>query len=89
MFAMGYFCEMGIGTEKDAEKALAWYSRAAEMRDPKAMKKLNEMGMAAGKGKRGGVAPGCGIVGEATGARSGSAGSQGKKKKEVGKCVIM
>ncbi|KAJ3044356.1 hypothetical protein HDV00_002248 [Rhizophlyctis rosea] len=89
MFAMGYFCEMGIGAEKDAEKALAWYTRAAEMRDPKAVKKLGEMGIAVGKGKKGGnTNPTSGLGG---GSASGSLkdGTAGRRKKDGGKCILM
>ncbi|KAJ3286211.1 hypothetical protein HK104_009141, partial [Borealophlyctis nickersoniae] len=46
MFAMGYFCEMGIGSGvKDMKAAVEWYKKAAELKDPKAVKKLGELGV--------------------------------------------
>ncbi|KAJ3077344.1 hypothetical protein HK102_005251 [Quaeritorhiza haematococci] len=45
MFAMGYFFEMGIGCAKDESAAMSWYEKAAELGDPKAVKKLQERGV--------------------------------------------
>ncbi|TPX68759.1 hypothetical protein SpCBS45565_g02972 [Spizellomyces sp. 'palustris'] len=45
MFAMGYFCEMGIGRDKHLERALEWYRKAAAGGDAKAKKKLEELGV--------------------------------------------
>ncbi|KAI9092161.1 HCP-like protein [Phlyctochytrium arcticum] len=46
MFAMGYFCEMGIGTgDKNMDAAVQWYRSAAAEGDTKAKKKLEELGV--------------------------------------------
>lgn len=43
MFAMGYFCEMGIGhLRQDPDEAWKWYGKAAQAGDPKAVEKLKE-----------------------------------------------
>lgn len=42
-FAMGYFCEVGIGREKDVARAWEWYVRAARNGDPRARGRLDEM----------------------------------------------
>jgi TPR repeat protein len=43
LFAMGYFCEMGIGQEAGTkEESDGWYKRAAENGDEKAVAKLKE-----------------------------------------------
>ncbi|KAJ3155699.1 hypothetical protein HDU86_004168 [Geranomyces michiganensis] len=62
MFAMGYFCEMGIGrgegVQPDAVAALDWYERAAAKGDSKARSKVREMKMGSGqRGKRRSMGP--------------------------------
>lgn len=82
MFAMGYFCEMGIGGEKDVSKAVEWYKRAEKSDDKevkeKATKKLGELEL--------GSVGGSGTMGSGSTGRNG--GSEVRKKKK-GKCVIM
>ncbi|KAG1462568.1 hypothetical protein G6F56_005490 [Rhizopus delemar] len=41
-FALGYFSEQGIGKEKDMGEAQAWYKRAAEHGNKKAIEKLEQ-----------------------------------------------
>ncbi|KAF1989100.1 hypothetical protein K402DRAFT_418921 [Aulographum hederae CBS 113979] len=43
MFALGYFTEVGIGTDKSLEEAKRWYSRAAVLKYPKAQERLDEL----------------------------------------------
>jgi len=50
-FAMGYYCEMGIGTRADLEEAKRWYYRAAAQGFPKARERLEELKMGT-KGKK-------------------------------------
>ena len=45
MFAIGYFCEKGIGCEIDLQEAMDWYQKAALAGDAKAISKLNEKGL--------------------------------------------
>lgn len=40
-YAVGYFFEMGIGTEKDQKIALEWYQRAADHGEKRAIQRLN------------------------------------------------
>ncbi|QSZ36576.1 hypothetical protein DSL72_006456 [Monilinia vaccinii-corymbosi] len=42
-YAMGYYCEEGIGTPKSLEDAKRWYWRAAAQNFPKAREKLEEL----------------------------------------------
>lgn len=46
-YAVGYFTEMGIGTEKDQNEALQWYQLAAEHGEKRAIQRLNPTGAAA------------------------------------------
>lgn len=39
-YAVAYFAEMGIGCRRDPLEANAWYVKAAEQGDEKAMKRL-------------------------------------------------
>ncbi|KIK60278.1 hypothetical protein GYMLUDRAFT_43568 [Collybiopsis luxurians FD-317 M1] len=39
-FAMGYYCEVGIGGVKDLDEALAWYSKASEHGNTDASERL-------------------------------------------------
>lgn len=40
-YAMGYFCEMGIGTSRDPSRAKGWYNLAVEHGDQRAGPRLN------------------------------------------------
>ncbi|KAM3075901.1 hypothetical protein ACMFMG_006581 [Clarireedia jacksonii] len=42
-YAMGYYCEEGIGTPKSLEDAKRWYWRAAAQNFPKAREKLEDL----------------------------------------------
>ncbi|KIV90961.1 hypothetical protein PV10_05559 [Exophiala mesophila] len=42
-YAMGYFFEVGIGTDVDLEEAKRWYYRAAAQNMPKARERLEEL----------------------------------------------
>ncbi|CCD44687.1 hypothetical protein BofuT4_P055880.1 [Botrytis cinerea T4] len=48
-YAMGYYCEEGIGTPKSLEDAKRWYWRAAAQNFPKAREKLEELKRNGGK----------------------------------------
>ncbi|CAL1693776.1 unnamed protein product [Somion occarium] len=40
MYAVGYFLEVGIGTEPNMSEAISWYKRAAELGDKRAAQRL-------------------------------------------------
>ncbi|KAI8588692.1 HCP-like protein [Geranomyces variabilis] len=75
MFAMGYFCEMGIGrgegVQPDPGAALEWYERAAAKGDSKARAKVREM--KSSSGKRRSTAPGGRKASAASGTASAAA----------------
>lgn len=39
-YAIGYFCEMGIGCVKNMEKAMRWYKLAANLGDERALQRI-------------------------------------------------
>lgn len=43
--ALGYFYEIGKGTEKDIQKAIYWYEKAVEFGNSNANEKLKELKM--------------------------------------------
>ncbi|KAH9914910.1 HCP-like protein [Epithele typhae] len=40
MYAVGYFLEVGIGTEPNMQEAISWYKRAADLGDKRAAQRL-------------------------------------------------
>ena len=80
-YAVGYYCEMGIGVRQDLEEARRWYLRAAAQGNKRSMQRLTEM-------KRG-VDPGGAGAGKARGevknARSAKVSKGGKDEA----CSIM
>lgn len=51
-YAVGYFSEMGIGTEKDLKLALDWYQRAADHGEKRAIQRLGNTTTTATKKKK-------------------------------------
>ncbi|KAG6901363.1 hypothetical protein C0995_012977 [Termitomyces sp. Mi166 len=74
MYAVGYFCEVGIGTPANMPEAISWYKRAAEKGDKRAAQRLKGQPLPSGPGavlRRGG---------------DGEGDAKGGKDKE---CVVM
>lgn len=44
MYAIGYFCELGIGIKRDPQRSTKWYTLAAERKNPRAIHKLKVLG---------------------------------------------
>lgn len=44
MYAIGYFCELGIGVKRDLHRSTKWYVLAAERKHPRAIYKLKLLG---------------------------------------------
>lgn len=44
MYAVGYFCEVGIGTVQNMPEAISWYKRAADQGDKRAAQRLKASG---------------------------------------------
>ncbi|KAI8373152.1 uncharacterized protein BYT42DRAFT_501032 [Radiomyces spectabilis] len=42
-YAVGHFCEVGIGRDKDMEAATSWYQKAADHGDQRAVQRLKEL----------------------------------------------
>ncbi|KAL7750741.1 hypothetical protein RI367_003698 [Sorochytrium milnesiophthora] len=42
-YAIGYYCEMGVGAPQDLDEARRWYQRAAAQSNRKAMQRLQEL----------------------------------------------
>lgn len=49
MYAVGYFTEVGIGTEQDSKASTNWYKSAAENGDERAMTRLKQNGLSVQK----------------------------------------
>ncbi|KAF7791110.1 hypothetical protein EIP86_002071 [Pleurotus ostreatoroseus] len=80
MYAVGYFTEVGIGTEPDLTEAIKWYKRAAEQGDKRASQRLKSS-----KGPR--VMPGSAGAAAMLHRDDSDAGSgKGPKDKD---CIIM
>ncbi|PWN89375.1 HCP-like protein [Acaromyces ingoldii] len=57
-YAVGYYCEVGIGVEADTEEAKRWYMRAAAQGNKRAMMRLTELKQQRGsKGGKKGARP--------------------------------
>ncbi|KAI7862963.1 hypothetical protein BDF14DRAFT_1735006 [Spinellus fusiger] len=44
-YAVGYFCQKGIGRPADIDQAVYWYTRASDHGEKRALKTLQEMGL--------------------------------------------
>ncbi|OCH90539.1 HCP-like protein [Obba rivulosa] len=55
MYAVGYFLEVGIGTEPSVNEAISWYKRAAEQGDKRAAQRLRGQSAPAAPGGPGSV----------------------------------